>query len=134
VRIDQYGGDLAAYRDDAHLAAWLPHNIEGHAWEAFSYLWSGEANTLDELFYKLECRGCLMDEYQQALAELLQRGWIKEDSGSYQLTIHGQEIRRAAEEATDQYFYAPWSCLSPGETDELRTLSILLRDVLRING
>jgi hypothetical protein len=25
--IDQYGGDLAAFRDDAHLASWQPHNI-----------------------------------------------------------------------------------------------------------
>jgi len=130
VRIDRYGSDLAAYRDDAHLAAWQSHNIEGHIWEAFTYLWRGEATTLDEFFQKLERRGYTRDEYQQALEDLIRRGWAKEEAGKYQVTASGQEIRRAAEETTDRYFYAPWSCLSQEETEDLRTLLIHLHDSL----
>ncbi len=134
VRIDQYLSDLAAYRDDAHLATWQLHNIDGHAWEAFTYLWRAEATTLDGLYQKLERRGYSRDEYRRALEDLLQRGWVREEAGEYQVTILGQEIRQAAEEATDQYFYAPWSCLSQGETEELRTLLMLFRDGLRANS
>ena len=52
-RLDQYLSDLAAYRDDAHLAAWQPYEISGQAWEAFTLLWRGAATTLDELCEKL---------------------------------------------------------------------------------
>jgi DNA-binding HxlR family transcriptional regulator len=131
VRIDQYLSDLAAFRDDAHLAAWQSHSVEGHVWEAFTYLWRGEATTLDGLYDKLERRGYSQDEYRWALENLIKRGWVKEEAGEYQVTFLGQEIRQAAEEATDQYFYSPWSCLSQGETEELRTLLILLRDSLQ---
>jgi DNA-binding MarR family transcriptional regulator len=131
VRIDQYLSDLAAYRDDAHLAAWQSHSIEGHVWEAFTYLWRGEATTLEGLYQKLERRGYSQDEYKQALEDLIQRGWVKEEAGEYQVTVLGQEVRQAAEEATDRYFYGAWSCLSQGETEELRTLLILLRDGLQ---
>jgi hypothetical protein len=131
VRIDQYGGDLAAYRDDAHLAAWQPHNLNGHAWDALTCLWRSAAATLDGLHQELERRGHSRDEDRQALEDLLQRGWVGEQTGNYQVTPLGQAIRQAAEEATDQYFYAPWSCLSQGETEELRTLLMLFRDGLQ---
>ena len=134
ARIDQYGGDLAAYRDDAHLAAWQPPSIEGHAWEAFTCLWRGEARTLDELYQKLEHRCYARDEYRQALENLIQRGWVMNKTGKYQVTSLGQEIRQAAEKLTDQYFYAPWSCLSHAETEELRTLLVILRNSLRTDS
>lgn len=130
VRIDQYLSDLSAYRDDAHLAAWQPHHIEGHAWEAFTYLWRGEATTLDGLCQKLERRGYLRDEYKQAIEDLIKRSWVAERAGEYQVTTRGKEIRQRAEETTDRYFYAPWSCLSQEETEDLRTLLIHLRDGL----
>lgn len=131
VRIDQYLSDLSAYRDDAHLAAWQPYSIDGHAWEAFTYLWRAEATTLDELQQKLERRGYSQDEYRQALEDLLQRGWVREEAGEYRVTVLGQEVRQAAEDATDQYFYAPWSCLRQGEMEELRTLLLRLPDGLQ---
>jgi len=130
ARIDQYGGDLAAYRDDAHLAAWQSHNIEGHAWEAFTYLWRGEATTLDEVSQKLERRGYSRDEYRHALEDLIGRGWAQGEAGKYQVTASGQKIRQAAEEITDRYFYAPWSCLSQEEMEDLWTLLIHLHDSL----
>jgi len=131
VRIDQYLSDLGAYRADAHLAAWQPYGVDGHAWEAFTYLWRGEAATPDGLHQKLEGRGYSRDEYRQALEGLLQRGWVRAEAGEYQLTLLGQEIRQAAEDTTDEYFYAPWSCLRQEETEELRTLLLRLRDGLR---
>ncbi|MCX6038543.1 MAG: hypothetical protein NTW99_11775 [Chloroflexi bacterium] len=131
VRIDQYLSDLAAFRDDAHLAAWQSHSIEGHIWEAFTYLWRGEATTLDGLYHKLERRGYSRDEYKQALKNLIKRGWVKEEAGEYRVTPLGQEVRQAVEEATDRYFYGAWSCLSQGETEEFQTLLILLRDGLQ---
>ena len=131
VRIDQYLSDLAAFRDDAHLAAWQSHSIEGHIWEAFTYLWRGEATTLEGLYQKLERRGYSQDEYKQALENLIKRGWVKEEAGEYRVTPLGQEVRQAVEEATDRYFYGAWSCLSQGETEEFKTLLILLRDGLQ---
>lgn len=131
VRIDQYLSDLGAYRGDAHLAAWQPYGVGGHAWEAFTHLWRGEAATLDELYQKLEHRGYSRDEYRQALEHLLQRGWVRAEAGEYQVTVPGQEIRQAAEDTTDKYFYAPWACLRQEDTEELRTLLLRLRDGLR---
>ncbi len=131
VRVDQYLTDLSAYRDDAHLAAWQPYHMEGHAWEAFTCLWRREATTLDGLYQKLERRGYSRDEYGQALEDLLQRGWIEVKEGEYHLTALGNAVRQAAEDATDRYFYAPWSCLSREETEALRTGLLHFRDGLQ---
>jgi len=128
--IDQYITDLANYRDDAHLASWQPLGVEGQAWEALTFLWSGEAATLDDLVAKLERHGYTREEYGQALASLAQRGWVREEGGQYQVTVLGCEIRQAAEETTDRYFYAPWTCLSQDETEELHTLVGQLGDGL----
>jgi len=130
IRIDQYLSDLSAYRDDAHLAAWQPYQIDGHAWEAFTLLWRGEASTLDDLCQRLGRRGYSRDEYRQALEDLIQRGWVAEEAGEYRVTPPGKEIRQTAEETTDRYFYTPWSCLNQEETEDLRTLLIRLRDAL----
>jgi hypothetical protein len=131
VRIDQYLSDLAAYRDDAHLAAWQSHNIEGYIWETFTYFWRGEATTLDGLYHKLERRGYSQNEYKQALENLIKRGWLMEAAEEYHVTPLGQEVRQAVEVTTDRYFYGAWSCLSQEETEELRTLLVHLRDGLQ---
>jgi len=120
VRIDQYMSDLAAFRDDAHLASWGSFGIEGHAWEALTLIWRKEAATLDDLHQKLARRGYSKDDYREALDELTQREWITLDEGGYSLTPLGQEVRQGAEERTDRYFYQPWSCLSSQEIESLR--------------
>jgi DNA-binding MarR family transcriptional regulator len=130
VRIDQYISDLAGYRDDAHLAAWQSHGLEGHTWEAFAVVWHGEAATLDELAQKLARRGYTRDEYQQALEDLIQRGWVEVKAGKYQSTAAGQAVHQAVEDVTDSYFYSPWACLSQDEAEELRALLEHLRDAL----
>lgn len=130
ARVDQYLSDLASYRDDAHLAAWQPYDIEGHAWETLTYLWRGEATTFDGLYQKLQRRGYSQDEYRQAIEDLIRRGWVGESADEYQVTALGKEVRETAEETTDRYFYAPWSCLSQEETEELRALLVHFRDSL----
>jgi hypothetical protein len=136
VRIDQFMSDLAAYRDDCHLAAWQTHQIEGHGWEVFTFLWRLGKLTLGELTEKLERRGFLASEYEYALADLVRRGWIDVDVKEYHLTQLGTEIRENAEAETDRYFYRPWACLSVQEIDELQTQLLRLKEALstRING
>ncbi|HEX7975863.1 MAG TPA: hypothetical protein VF498_15745 [Anaerolineales bacterium] len=129
VRIDQYLTDLAAYRDDAHLASWQPFQINGQVWEALTLLWRSEATNLDELYQKLQGRGYSQASYNQALRELVNRGWAAEVNGKYRLTLEGQELRQTAEQTTDRYFYAPWVCLDEADEAELRSLLVQLAEV-----
>ncbi len=126
-----YFGTLDKYRGNAHLATWKHYNIEGNRWEVFSEVWGGKNNTLDKIFEELGFRGIMRDEYAEILRERVERGWIKETSGEYQLTAEGKRIREEAEALTDKYFFAPWSCLSESELEELSSLSTQLRDGLR---
>jgi hypothetical protein len=41
-------------------------------------------------------------------------------------------MREQVEGLTDEYFYRPWSVLTPSELDELYGLLVILRDQLRI--
>jgi predicted transcriptional regulator len=124
VRIEQYLSDLNAYRDDSHLAAWRPHELDAKAWEAFTYLWRGDAKTLDDLVQKLDRRGHAREDYEEALNDLVQRGLAKEDAGSgtYRISKQGQALRQKAEDTTNTYFYEPWKVLEDGDVEDLRGL------------
>ncbi len=130
ARIDQYLGDLNAYRDDAHLAAWQPHGFSGPTWETFTLLWRGNAASLDDVCHKLARRGHARSVYANALQDLIKRELIEGTNGKYSLTSQGSTFRQEVEETTDRYFYAPWACLSEDETEELRTLLMELHDGL----
>lgn len=123
VKIDQYLTDLSFYRDDAHIEAWQPYGISGPAWEAFTFVWRGEAANAEMLAEKLAFRGNSGEIYAQALQDLVQRGWVEEKGGAYRATEAGQTVRQAAEELTDRYFYTPWTNLS---NDDVQALSLLL--------
>jgi hypothetical protein len=129
-RLDQYLSDLAAYRDDSHLAAWRPYGVSGQAWEAFSLLWRGKVKTLDELCDKLARRGFDREEYAATLQHLVNREWIVRDGEEYTLTGRGRTLRETVEGMTDCYFYEPWRCLIEAEVDEFRDLLPRLRDAL----
>lgn len=132
VLIDQYLSDLAAYRVDAHLAAWQPHRVSGYAWEAFTVLWRGEAGSIYELDQKLDRRGLSADDYRTALQTLIDYGWVMEgEGGSYNLTASGRKARQEAEDLTDRYFYAPWSVLSDDEITDLKQLLLTLWEGLK---
>ncbi len=98
-------GELAAYRDDAHITAWQAHNIEGHAWEVLTYLWRGQtAASVDMLFEKLSYRSIPREVYVQDLRELESTNWAQEEAGEYRITAEGKRIREEAEALTDRYF------------------------------
>jgi hypothetical protein len=134
-QVDQYLSDLAAYRDDAHLAAWQPLGVSGQAWETLTHLWVGDVTTLDEVCARLSPRrGYSRDDYADALAELVARGWIAEQVGVYRLTDAGKTVRDQAEETTNRYFFAPWAALTEAEVGELRSLLTQLRAGLLAAG
>ena len=130
-QLDQYLSDLAAYRDDAHLATWRPLGVTGQAWEALTHLWRGDVTTLDDLCAR-HCayRGYSTESYAAALADLAARGWAIAQDGGYRLTDAGRAVRDDSEAATDRTFFAPWACLSAAELTELRALLTACRDGL----
>jgi DNA-binding MarR family transcriptional regulator len=131
AQLDQYLTDLSGYRDDAHMAAWRRYEVEGHAWEAFTLLWRGQADSPETLAQQLERRGHSQATYAEALGELAARGWVEEQAGGTRLTEQGQALRQQAEDETDRIFYTPWSCLNEAEIQELRGMLTQLRDNLR---
>ncbi len=124
VQIDQCLSDLAAYRDDAHLAAWQPLGFDGPTWETLSILWEKKIETQDELHEKLGFRGQLHSVHEDALTTLNGKGLAKRSKGKFIITRRGKKLRAEAEERTDEYFYAPWECL---EDEDLQTLENLLK-------
>ncbi|MCP4543543.1 MAG: hypothetical protein GY832_41045 [Chloroflexi bacterium] len=122
AKTDQYLTDLLRYRDDAHIAAWKPYDVSGHAWEAFTFIWRDELGTADELVERLPFRAHPVEEYQKALQDLAGRGWLVEEAGAYKLTDKGKQVREEAEEATDRHFFVGWSALSKEELTQLQDL------------
>jgi ribosomal protein S19E (S16A) len=121
-RIDKVLDDINAFRDDAHIAAFKPYKVKGHTWELFTDLWREEVTNPAEMAEKHEGRGYAEADYQQALLDLLKRGWVEEaEAGKYVVTENGRFIREEAEAQTDAYFYLPWGRLLP-DSEELHTL------------
>jgi len=127
VLTDQYLTDLFRFRDDAHLAAWKPHAVSGHAWEALTFIWRGEASTAEELVEKLPYRGHSAQVYTEALEDLADRGWVEKAAQGYRVTQEGHTLRQEAEDATDRYFFAPWACLDVNEQNQLHDLLTRLK-------
>lgn len=123
--------ELTAYRDDAHIAAWQPLGVAGHAWEALTTLWRGGAAALDALHAKLGARGVPREVYAEDLHDLMAYGWVAEEAGVYRATPAGQQTRENAEALTERYFFAPWACLSAAEQEDVFDLATQMRDGLR---
>ncbi|RIL10728.1 hypothetical protein DCC79_07130 [bacterium] len=138
ARVRRYNQDLIIFRDDAHVAAWRPYGVSGHAWEAFSHVWGDNVwgdrvATAAALAEKLGFRGYGEAEYAAALADLAARGWLAADGDAYGLTDAGRALREAAEDATDAHFFGPWP-LGAAEAAEMRGLMEALRDALAADG
>ena len=131
LRLNQYFSDFNAFRDDAHMAAWQPHQISGHAWEAFALICTKQADSAQAVYTQLPFRGYTVEEYTAALQSLIERRWLVLRDGQYQPTETGSTIHTEAESKTDQYFYEPWSALDEGESDELRGLLQQLLEALQ---
>ena len=125
--------DLFAYRDDCHLSASYPHfGQAGMIWSVLGSLWSQETVTAEKMAETHSFRGYEANEYEIALQAAVQLGWAEEtgDSNVYRITLQGRAIRQDAERLTNEYFYAPWSVLTPGELEELYDLLSKLKDEL----
>ncbi len=124
-------GELAAYRDDMYVATWGAHGVEGHAWEVLDLLSRGETLTFDDLHKKLSRRGVTEEVHAGDVKELVGRGWAEEGSGVVKATEAGKQVRAEVEAETERLFFAPWSCLSESELEELSDLATQLHDGLK---
>lgn len=131
--IRELGMDLFAYRDDAHTEAWREHEASGLLWDTFSHVQSGDGRFGAEIASAAAFRGYAAADYDDAIAQLVARGWLAPDGehGRYRATAEGDRLRTDVEHLTDQYFYAPWAVLADAEVGELRSLLTRLRDRLR---
>ena len=122
---------LAAYRDDAHVAAWSPTGLSGPALESLTLLWRVQADSLDALHKRLVRRAHPRHVYRDALDELEGRGFIEGPDEALAVTEKGRVIRQQVEDDTDRLFFAPWVCLNDADKTEMANLLTHLRDGLR---
>jgi hypothetical protein len=120
--------DYNAFRDDAHMTAYTAQGVDGMTWEAFSFIDNGNASTANDLFDQLAYRGWTIDEWQNALNCLADKGWIEGGVSGYQSTELGKSISQIVEQKTDELFYAPWDILSDDEQVEYVRLLNTLND------
>jgi len=134
ARVFEHAMDLYAYRDDAHASAWLAHERDGMAWNAFTCIWRGQARDAGEIAAIQAFRGYTATDYAAAIEALVARGWIQPEPGNhrrFEATPAGEALRNAVEARTDASFYRPWSVLSSGQWDALVAFHIQLRTRLR---
>lgn len=122
VQLDQTITDLLRFRDDAHLAAWRPTGVDGRTWEAFTFIWRGDADTAAALAEKLAQRQYTATDYADALRLLEQKGWVIDAGGTYRLTEQGTAVRENAETETDRLFFIGWSEIDESDLQELGNL------------
>jgi len=122
AQVDQLLDDMNAFRDDAHLSAWMPVGVDGHTWEVLGFVWRGDANTAEKLVERLPYREYTAEDYAKTLEDLVQRGWIEAGDDGYVVTKDGKKIRGDAEAVTDTNYFAPWNALSDDEVARLGEL------------
>lgn len=118
-RIDQYLTDLSRFRDDAHIAAWQPYDVEGIVWEAFSFIWGDQFADFPE---RLAARGYPAEALDRITTDLVKRGWAQPDGEALKLTDEGAALRAQAEAETDRLYFVGWDALSDTEVTELAEL------------
>lgn len=134
AQIDQYVTDLARYRDDAHNAVWRALDVEPYAWDAFTQIWSGTANTVDAITEQLQNRQVSAEAYGSGLASLVARGWVEKNNGEYALTAEGQAVRDQAEIDTDATFFVGWQDFTPQDLQAMRQITDKLNYELKMQG
>jgi hypothetical protein len=133
VQVREYLMDLFAYRDDCHLSASYPHfGQAGIIWSVLGALWNLETVTAEKIAESHTFRGYDVHDYEIALQAAVQLGWAQEarGTGEYSISPTGQALREEAERLTNEYFYNPWSAMTPDELDELYSLLSKLREEL----
>ena len=112
-----------AYRDDAYLNAWMEKEVNSYVWEAFSYIYKGQAQTAKSLARKLEAQR-LYDEamYAKAIDELVARSWITCNHGKYEPTPEGLKTLAEVARKMTQDFFEPWFAMNEAKVNQLHTL------------
>lgn len=128
--IEQAFSCLAAYRDDAHLAAWQHSGLSATSLETLTLFWRGEVSSLSQVCSHLAPRGYSKQVYQDALIELIRLGYLGGNEDSAWITGSGRVFRNQVEEDTDKYFYAPWICLDEDDKRNLYELLLNMQEVL----
>ncbi len=108
AEVDQLLDDLAAFRDDAHIAARMPTGVSGQVWETLTFVWNGEENTAEKLAERLPFRNYEVDDYASALDKLQELGWIETGDDGFKVTAEGQSVRDEAEALTNSNYFLPW--------------------------
>lgn len=133
MQIREHLMDLFAYRDDSHLSASRPHfNQAGIIWLVLGSLGRGDTVNAQQMAEKMTFRGYEEYDYEIAIQAAVELGWVEQADrpDTYRLTQEGKQLREQAEQLTNEYFYAPWAILMPGELDELYQLLTKLHDQL----
>lgn len=114
--------DLFAFRDDAHVAAWLPLEPEGQIWETFTLIWRQQARNAAELADQLSHRYYAELDYAAILEKLVARGWIFRWGGNYQVQTRAAGMRQQVEDETERLFAAAFTGLNTTELAQLQAL------------
>jgi len=130
AQVDQLLDDLLAFRDDAHISAWMPTGVNGHTWETFSFVCNGEANTVEKFVEHLPFRDYSDEDFKGTLEVLSQKGWIQNGENGYIPTEAGKKIREDVEVATNKIYFAPWSTISDNDLD---SLTQILNELMEVN-
>lgn len=98
--------------------------------EALTLLWNGQATSLETLEAQLKHRGHRPAVYEAAVDELRWRDLVHGSDIALHLTPEGYVFRDNIEQQTDDYFFAPWACLSDADEAVMLELLTRLRDGL----
>jgi len=111
-------------------------NDAGIVWIVLGALWKGDAVNAEQMVEKMAFRGYDVEEYEIAIQAALELGWAEPGNrpDKFCLTDEGKKLREQAEQDTNEYFYTPWSVLTPNEIDELYGLLTRLYDGLKAYG
>ena len=114
---------LMAFRDDAYVNAWMEKEINSYVWEAFSYIYKGQAQTAAELAKLLETQRQYGESaYAQALTELEAREWVSECSGKYEPSVEGLKVLAEVARTMTQSFFEPWAEIEEPKINQLQIL------------
>jgi predicted transcriptional regulator len=114
--------DLLAFRDDVHMAAWIPHTEEGHLWEVFTLIWRQQAGTAAELAEQLSHRSYSESAYAATLDRLVDLGWIAKGGSKYVVRHKAAKMRQRVEQDTDRLYQAAFASLSAAEVATFQDL------------
>jgi len=114
---------LLAYRDDAYINAWMEKEINSYVWEAFSFIYKGQAQTAADLAKILKTRRQYDENaYAKALNELEVRGWVIASGDHFEPTAEGLGVLAEVARTMTLYFFEPWAALDEAKINQLQTL------------